>query len=203
MTHGNTSKSVWFFFFFKICLHLLCKKCGFRLLAAKLQTPSSLRRNQHSWWFTVSPLRLDQNARKAAHRLHLLRGEKSEQTRWSSSTRQQLKDSLPERSHWLIVCCRDGWGSAGRCRRSMWSSRVGSGSSRPAGWRDMSEWPEYGCKDPSKAESAWPCVTFRVVNMIPCSPCWTCGSIRSSIRLTSEPRFRILTGKHAMVLVKG
>ena len=36
------------------------------------------------------------------------------------------------------------------------------------------------------------CVTFSVVNMMPCSPCWTQGSIRSSIRLTSDPKFLIL-----------
>lgn len=35
-------------------------------------------------------------------------------------------------------------------------------------------------------------VAFSVVNMIPSSPCWTDGSIRSSMRLTSEPRFLIL-----------
>lgn len=37
--------------------------------------------------------------------------------------------------------------------------------------------------------------TLSVVNMMPCSPCWTQGSIRSSIRLTSDPRFLILRTK--------
>lgn len=37
--------------------------------------------------------------------------------------------------------------------------------------------------------------TLSVVNMMPCSPCWTQGSIRSSIRLTSDPRFLILGTK--------
>lgn len=39
--------------------------------------------------------------------------------------------------------------------------------------------------------------TFSVVNIMPSSPCWMLGSIKSSIMLTSAPRFLILESRAA------
>lgn len=97
-----------------------------------------------------------------------------------------------------------------------WSSRVGSGSNTPAGDKHMKTWnskldrfnfrtflwaPMFSSLQRTGNDrflQIIPLVTLSVVNMMPCSPCCTQGSIRSSIRLTSDPRFLILmmTTKH-------
>lgn len=87
-----------------------------------------------------------------------------------------------------------------------WSSRVGSGSNTPAGDKHMKTWNSkldgfnfrttFSSLQPTGNHTfvqIIPLVTLSVVNMMPCSPCCTQGSIRSSIRLTSDPRFLILT----------
>lgn len=96
-----------------------------------------------------------------------------------------------------------------------WSSRVESGSNTPAGdkhmtWNSILDrfnfhtflWaPTFFSLQRTGNDrflQIIPLVTLSVVNMMPCSPCCTQGSIRSSIRLTSDPRFLILmtTTKH-------